>query len=414
MTGFEPASAAAFATSEYADTQDMRIVARLVGTRRTVQLTTEGSVVTEVADVDTASDVWVCPGLIDVQTNGYDGHDVRAPDASEDTIQRLVTSLWAQGITAICPTVTTGPEDRIANSLQAIAAARKSDPLMSRAVPCAHVEGPYLSPEDGPRGAHDPRFLRTPDLAEFARWQAASDGAVGIVTLAPELPGAAQYIRGVVASGVVAAIGHTAANTRQIGDAVAAGARLSTHLGNGAHAQIARHPNYIWDQLADDRLMASFIADGHHLPAATLVAMLRAKGRSRSVLVSDSVALAGKAPGQYEGPTGLPVDLTSDGRLSLSGTSLLAGAVRNLRECLAWAVYGAGVPLAAAVAMASTNPARLLPSRGLVRRAVTAGAPADLTMLRLDPDRGDIAAVATVVGGVVVHQTSDAPIGRKS
>jgi N-acetylglucosamine-6-phosphate deacetylase len=388
----------------------MKLIGRLSGTPRTVQLTLDRSTVSSIRDVDTASDVWICPGLVDIQNNGYCGHDVRAEDVDEYTIQRMVTALWEQGVTAVCPTVTTGPEERIVRSLQAIAAARRIDPLVAGAIPCAHVEGPHLSAEDGPRGAHDLRSLRPPDIAEFRRWQEASGGVVGIVTLAPELPGALTYIDRIARGGVIAAIGHTAAGADDISRAVSAGARLSTHLGNGAHARIARHPNYIWEQLAHDRLMASFIADGHHLPAATLSAMVRAKGYGRSILVSDSVALAGSRPGRYKGPMGAPVELTADGRLSLAGTSFLAGAVRNLRECLAWAVYGAGLTLSRAVAMASTNPARLFRRSVLPRRSVRVGESANLTILRLDPARQDIEIVATIVGGVVVYRTSHAPI----
>jgi N-acetylglucosamine-6-phosphate deacetylase len=388
----------------------MKVVGRLSGTSHTVQLTLDAATVSDVKDVATASDVWICPGLVDIQNNGYRGQDVRAEDVDEDTIHRLVTALWEQGVTAVCPTVTTGPEERIVASLRAIAAARRIDPLVARAVPCAHVEGPHLSAEDGPRGAHDARFLRPPDVTEFERWQKASGGVVGIVTLAPELPDAVPYIEAITRSGVVAAIGHTAAAPDDITRAVSAGARLSTHLGNGAHAQIARHPNYIWEQLANDRLMASFIADGHHLPASTLSAMVRAKGYSRSILVSDSVALAGRPPGRYQGPMGAPVELTAQGRLSLAGTTLLAGAVRNLGECLAWAVYGAGLPFSRAVAMASTNPARVFRRGVMARRTVRVGNAADLTLLRLDPDRRDVEVVATIVGGVVVHRISHAPI----
>jgi len=390
---------------------DLKIIGRLPGTRRTVRLTLSNGAVSELMDVDTSSDVWICPGLVDIQSNGYDGHDVRALDVDSETIHDFVAALWAQGVSAVCPTVTTGPEERVIHSLQAIAAARKADPLVAKAIPCAHVEGPYLCADDGPRGAHDRRYLRTPDVEEFLRWQRAGDNVVGIVTLAPELPGAEHYIGEISRRGVVAAIGHTGAGADDIDRAVAAGARLSTHLGNGAHAQIARHPNYIWEQLADDRLMASFIADGHHLPASTLSAMLRAKGIQRSILVSDSVALAGNAPGRYSGPTGLPVDLTADGRLSLSGTTLLAGAARNLRECLAWAVYNGGVTLSQGIAMASLNPVRLL-RRALTRGPVRIGADADLTLLRPRPEAKHIDVVATIVDGVVVHQVSDAPIGR--
>ena len=388
----------------------MNVIGRVSGTPHTVRLTLDGSTVSAVKEVDTASDVWICPGLVDIQNNGYRGHDVRDEDVDGHTIHRLVTAQWEEGVTAVCPTVTTGSDERMVASLRAIAAARRIDPLVARAVPCAHVEGPHLSAEDGPRGAHDTRFLRPPDVAEFERWQKASGGAVGIVTVAPELPGAAPYVEAVTRGGAVAAIGHTAATPDDIARAVSAGARLSTHLGNGAHAQLARHPNYIWEQLANDRLMASFIADGHHLPPATLTAMVRAKGYGRSILVSDSVALAGRPPGRYQGPTGMPVELTAQGRLSLAGTTLLAGAVRSLRECLAWAVYGAGLPFSRAVAMASTNPARVFRKGLMARRSVRVGNAADLTLLRLHPDRRDVEVVATIVGGVVVHRTSHAPI----
>lgn len=392
----------------------MKLIGRIPGTGRTVEVSVDGATITAVREVATSTDVWICPGLVDIQNNGYAGHDVRASDVDADTIAHLVTALWAQGITAVCPTATTGPEEKIVQSLRAIASARETDPLLARAIPCAHVEGPYLSAEDGPRGAHDLTSLRNPDVEEFTRWQQAGRGVVGIVTLAPESPGAPDYIRSIAKAGVVPAIGHTAADSAQIGAAVSAGARLSTHLGNGAHAKITRHPNYIWDQLADDRLMASFIADGHHLPASTLVAMVRAKGRTRSILVSDSVAIAGSPPGRYRGPMGAEVELDADGRLSLAGTSLLAGAVRNLRECLARAVYGAGFDFAHAVAMAAANPARLLGSRRLARRSISPGAGADITLLTLDPDRATIDAAATVVGGVVVHAVSDAPIERSA
>lgn len=390
----------------------MDVIGRLPGTVRTVRLTVEQGRITDLVDVNTTSDVWICPGFVDIQNNGYAGYDVRATDVDEHTIHEFVAALWAEGVTAVCPTVTTGPEERIVASLRAISAARKADPLVAKAIPCAHVEGPYISAADGPRGAHDRRFLRTPDVAEFDRWQRASDNVVGIVTLAPELPGSTHYIENLSGRGVVAAIGHTSATPDDVRRATDAGAKLSTHLGNGAHAQLARHPNYIWEQLAEDRLMASFIADGHHLPASTLKAMLRAKGSSRSILVSDSVAIAGNPPGHYTGPTGLPVDLTADGRLALSGTTLLAGAVRNLRECLAWAVYGAGVAFADAVAMASINPARLL-SSAVSRKPVGLGEAADLTLVRMEPAHAAIDVVATIVDGVVVHETTNAPVGRR-
>jgi N-acetylglucosamine-6-phosphate deacetylase len=156
---------------------------------------------------------------------------------------------------------------------------------------------------------------------------------------------------------------------------------LSTHLGNGIAATLPRHPNAIWTQLAEDRLTAMFIHDGHHLPADTFKAMVRAKGVARSILVSDSVALAGMPPGRYRQPVGGDVELTADGRLGLAGTPYLAGAARSLAEGVALAAAQPGFGLATAMAMATVNPGRFVGGRGRLRL----GAPCDLIRFRWSP-----------------------------
>ena len=138
-----------------------------------------------------------------------------------------------------------------------------------------------------------------PTSTNIAAGRMPSDGRIRLVTLAPEWPQAPRYIEAIVAEGVVASIGHTNAGAQQIADAVSAGATLSTHLGNGAHQVLRRHPNYIWDQLAEDRLMADFIVDGIHLAASFLKVAVRAKGLERSVLVTDAAGPAGAKPGRY-------------------------------------------------------------------------------------------------------------------
>src|SRR5205807_1149747 len=168
-----------------------------------------------------------------------------------------------------------------------------------RAMPCFHLEGPYISAEDGPRGAHPLAQVRPPDLGEFQRIQEAADGNIRLVTLAPELPGALAFIDKLTAAGVVVAIGHTAASPATIRDAVSAGARLSTHLGNGSHAMLPRHDNYLWEQLAADELWASIICDGHHLPAAVMRCILRVKTPARTILTCDAGSLAGLPSGRY-------------------------------------------------------------------------------------------------------------------
>lgn len=360
---------------------------------RGVRIESRDGLITAITELDGAPDVLLLPGLVDLQVNGYAGFDVNGSSVTADDVVGLVHALWRRGVTTVCPTIITASEAQIVGSLRAIAAVH--DPLVRHSIAAIHVEGPYLSPEDGPRGAHDAGQLRDPDVAEFERWQQACGGLVRIVTLAPERPGALAYIAELARRGTLTSIGHTAASPAQIAAAAEAGATLSTHLGNGAHGVLPRHPNYIWTQLADDRLTASFIADGHHLPADTFTAMLRAKGLDRAVLVSDSVALAGCPPGEYSTPVGGRITAHLDGRLTLSGSDLLAGSGRSLLDCVAWATTHTELDLNAALRLAATNPARLLGrSTGL-----QAGAAADLVVAT-----PDLAVLRTIVRGEVVHE----------
>ena len=364
---------------------------------RGVRIHHSGGQITAVEPYPQAPGRWLLPGMIDLQVNGYAGLDVNGPDLTPSVIHELVRSEASCGVTGFFPTVVTASEDRITHALAVIAAARNEDTWTRHAVLGVHVEGPYLSSEDGPRGAHDPTQLRAPSIDEFERWQAAADGAVRIVTLAPELPGAADYIRHITGRGVLAAVGHTSASPAQITAAADAGARMSTHLGNGVHALLPRHPNYIWAQLAETRLTASFIADGHHLPVDTFVAMLRAKARRRRILVSDSVALAGAPAGQYRTPVGGVVTLRPDGRLVLSGSDLLAGSASSLADCLRWTVQRAGLSLRNATAMTTSVPAALL---GLGDRGdILPGYWADLAVLS-----SDLSVTQTIVRGEVVYE----------
>ncbi len=382
----------------------MQIEGRLIETGDAVCLTVEGAAIAAMQSIEARSEAWIAPAFIDLQVNGYAGFDFNAADVTPETVAGIVRALWRRGVTAICPTVITQSEAAMCRSLSAIAAACDADPRIAHAVPCIHVEGPFISPEDGPRGAHPLPHVRPPDIAEYRRWQEASGGRVGIVTLAPEHPEALAFIRA-IAGDVVVALGHTAADAAQIRAAVDAGARLSTHLGNGAHARVTRHPNYIWEQMAEDRLAASLICDGHHLPPAVMKAMVRAKGPERTILVSDAVAVAGLPPGVYDAAVGGKVELLPSGRLNLFGTPYLAGSVSALPEGIANAVRYAGVTLAEAVRFATANPARLLRLDGpRGRGAVRVGAMADLTLFRHDRADDTIAIMMTVTNGEVVYR----------
>jgi N-acetylglucosamine-6-phosphate deacetylase len=264
-----------------------------------------------------------------------------------------------------------------------------------------HVEGPYISVEEGPRGAHPLEHCRPPDWEEFNRLQEAAGGRIRLLTMSPEYDGSPQFIEKVVGSGVVVAIGHTQADSGQIAAAIDAGARLSTHLGNGAHGLLRRHPNYIWDQLADDRISASLILDGHHLPPSVAKCFVRAKGMRRCLLISDLVALAGLPAGTYDDRSMGPVEVLEDGRLVVAGQrQYLAGASLPITLGVANAMRFADLSLREAVDMASTQPCALMGGSVV---CIEPDAPAELVLFDLPADdRGPIHVRATINAGELV------------
>ena len=321
---------------------------------------------------------FIAPGLIDLQVNGFAGIDVNGPDVTAERITEITAALARIGVTTWAPTVVTASEEAIRHSLCAIAEARSRSPQLAHAIPFAHVEGPFLSAQDGPRGVHDAEQIRPLDADEVSRWQQA--GPVGLVTVSPHTDDAPAQIARIVALGIQVAIGHTHASGAQIIAAVDAGATLSTHLGNGIFPQLARHPNPLWTQLAEDRLTSGLIAAGHHLPAETLEVMLRAKGVDRAFLVSDATELAGREPGRYETAVGGTVELSPEGRLSHVGTELLAGAASDVAAGLRFVLASTSLSLPDALALVTRTPGRIL-GRDMALRV---GAPADLVTLRAD------------------------------
>lgn len=321
-------------------------------------------------------DLWVGPGWVDVQVNGFAGVDANDPATSPAGFARMTTALRSHGVTRYLPTVITAELPRMAACLRAAVRAIESEGDVADAVPGLHLEGPFLSPADGARGAHPAAFVRPADTATFDDLQAAAGGRIRLLTLAPEVPGALALIAHAARQGVVVALGHTNADAATIAAAVDAGARLSTHLGNGTPALLPRHDNVIWTQLGEPRLAASAIFDGHHLPPAVMRVFAAVKGPERLVLTSDAVALAGMPPGVYRTPVGGEVELHASGRLTLRGTPYLAGSASSLADGVAHAVREAGVAVADAWAMVSTTPSRLL---GLADRG-------DLTVARVSAD----------------------------
>ncbi len=388
---------------------NMKLFARRYDTGQRIALHVEGGLIARsepLAKRAVGADLpWIAPGLVDVQVNGYAGRELTSSSLTIQDVAEVCRAMDPLGVTSFCATVTTQSEHVLAHALRTIAAACESSPMVASRLVGIHLEGPYVSLRDGPRGAHPAQHCRPPDGDEFGRLQEAAGGRIRILTMSPEWEHAADFVAKVARSGVVVAIGHTAASADQIRGAVDAGARLSTHLGNGCHLQLRRHPNYLWDQLAEDRLMASFIADGHHLPGEVVKTFVRAKTPSRCLLVSDLTAMAAMPPGQYDGTSLGPVEVLADGRLVVAGQrDLLAGASEPIGAGIANVMRFAGVDLKTAVEMATTQPARLI---GRTPGTLQAGAAADLIQFdfsgdapEADPSR--LALRATIKAGECV------------
>jgi N-acetylglucosamine-6-phosphate deacetylase len=292
--------------------------------------------------------------------NGFAGVDFNSTALTPDALDHALHAMLRTGVTTCLPTLITAPEDVLAARFAALDAAVASSRLGPLMVPGYHLEGPFLNPLDGYAGCHPAEAMVPPDAALIERIEAELQRPILLITLAPELAGAEALIRWCRARGKIVALGHTAAHRAEIVDAVAAGATLSTHLGNAAARIQHKFDNPILAQLAEDGLAACFIADGLHVPPFALKAMIRAKGFfSRSILVTDATAAAASPAGRYEF-AGMTIDRTPAGEVRAPGSLALAGSALTLdqavRNIARWGIAEAGE----AIRMASDHPVQAL------------------------------------------------------
>ena len=304
------------------------------------------------------NDIYIAPGFIDNQVNGYKGVEFCSENLTVEKAVKTVKEFWKQGVTTILPTIITASHKQILKNLKILSEACK-DAEISSSVAGIHLEGPYISPEDGYRGAHPLEYVRLPDWEEFQQYIDASEGRIRQISLAPELDGAIPFIEKCVERGIVVGLAHHNASAGVIKKAVAAGASVSTHLGNGCANEINRRENVFWPQLAEDRLTASMICDGFHLTPEQILTFYKVKGPRRLILTSDIVHLAGLNPGVYD-YSGEKVELTKDGMIIIPRTKIFAGASLPLYRGIEHMMISAGCSLKEAVDMASFNQARLL------------------------------------------------------
>lgn len=343
----------------------------------------------------------IAPGLIDLQINGYLGEDFNQLPLTEQTVLAFCRHMWRLGVVKCYPTLITNAFDALQQALTVIRQACERYPLVNATITGIHLEGPFISPLDGARGAHDRQFVCPPSIDWLKAWQAAAGGRIKIVTLSPEWEESIAFIQYCKQHGIVASIGHTAASSEQIAGATAAGAAMVTHFGNGVQLQLPRHPNYLWEQLAQEQLYACVIADSYHLPRQVLKVVHKVKGE-QMILVSDAVALAGSPAGQYTTFVGGKVVLTEAGKLHLAhDEQLLAGSVSRLTDGIRYMQQAGIASFEQAWHMASLHPARLM---GLDNEAGLAiGAPADIVLLQLE-ESGELRVQQTYINGQQVFQ----------
>ncbi len=293
----------------------------------------------------------------DFQVNGFAGVDFQAPHVSRAECEHAVAGLRRHGVAAIFLTLITDTIDEHCRRLEQFEAIRAASPACAQMIAGYHIEGPWLSPEPGYRGAHPAEPMHAPSLAEFERMQVAARGQIRLVTLAPEWPGSPACIAAMTRTGVQISLGHTNANEAEIDAAIRAGARFATHVGNGTPLAQHRHDNIAQRLLARDELTACFIPDGVHLPPFTLKNFFRAKPAGKALFTTDAMAGAGMGPGRY--PIGrLEVEVGADGIARQPGGGGFAGATLTPDEGVRRTAQFLGLPYATAARLWSTDAAR--------------------------------------------------------
>ena len=283
----------------------------------------------------------ITDGLFDLQVNGYAGIDFNDPAITPKAVDHALEAMLAHGVTGCLPTIITAYEGELEERFQALDSAVTNSRLGPRMVPGYHLEGPFLNDRPGYHGCHPPGAMSDPDIGLINRLDAKINRPILLVTLAPERAGGTALVQALVKSGKAVAVGHSAAAFEDVKRAADAGMSLSTHLGNGLPANLPKLENTLLAQLAEPRLKACLIADGHHIPPDALRALVELKGRDKCILVTDAVLAAGTEPGTYRF-AGMDVVSSEDGSVRVPGGHGLAGSALKLdqavRNIVCWSI----------------------------------------------------------------------------
>lgn len=377
-------------------------------TGQPVRVTIRNGLISDITAADKPSGnnlVYIAPGFFDNQVNGFAGVSFAFGDSdlTPEGIEKATRELWKKGVTTYLPTLTTNSIEVLSRNFRILAQAVENKNVMG-SIPGFHLEGPYINPEDGYRGAHPKQYVKLPDWDEFMRLYEASGKNIVQVTLAPEMEGALDFITRCTQAGIVIALGHHNADMKTVTAAIDRGAKIATHLGNGAANMINRHYNPFWPQLADDRLHISIIGDGFHLLPEEIKVFHKVKGSDKTIITSDVTHYAALEPGEYKTSTGETIELTKDGMLRLPAQNVLYGSASPITKGVGFVMKVTGCTLADAVQMASTNPARLynLTDRGVLEP----GKRADLVLFTVEDSEVQI--MKTWVNGNLVYEKEGA------
>jgi N-acetylglucosamine-6-phosphate deacetylase len=376
-------------------------------TKKPVSVEIKDGIIVQVRSIKKLTDqshpYYIAPGLIDNQVNGFAGVSfcLAGGKLTKEGIVKATQELWKKGVTSYLPTITTNSQEIMTHNISLLART-KNDTSIHGSIVGYHIEGPYISPIDGYRGAHPLKYVRKPDWKEFMELYEASGRNIKTVTIAPEVEGGLDFIIRCTELGITVAIGHHNGSKEVIDQAVLNGAKITTHLGNGCSNMINRHINPLWPQLANDGLMASIICDGFHLRDEEIAVFYKVKGANKTIITSDVTSYAALPPGEYKNEEGEIVELTKEGMLRLPAQNVLYGSASPLSRGVARILRVTGCSLGEAIQMASTNPAHLygLNDRG----TITIGKRADLILFEVGEDELHIH--KTYVSGELVF-TSD-------
>ena len=327
------------------------------------------------------------PAFFDVHIHGAAGHDVM--EATSQALETMGKFLASRGTSTYLATTVTASIDATLRALDGIANEIAKLPQPGRARPLGiHLEGPFLSHEK--RGVQPPEHLLAPSIATFDRLLDAAHGHVRLMTLAPELPGAAELAAHATSRGVRVSVGHSNATAAETRTAIDAGAVSATHTFNAMRPLDHREPGILGTVLTNDDLFAELICDGIHTEPEIVRLWWKAKGPERAILVTDAMAAAGMPDGEYQ-LGGFPVQV-KEGRATARG--VLAGSVLTLDRALANFIKFTGASIEQALRLLSTNPAAMT---GLAHRAGSLAPGKSANLVAIDAD-GKL--VGSIIGGV--------------